>query len=986
MKYFWGLFIFLSCSLTVFGQKNLSLSGTLLDKTTSETIIAASVELLNVKDSAYVAGAFSSPDGYFALKELSKGNYILHVTYLGYTPVYQKISLTGNPSSLNLGKILMETDAILLKEAVVEGKKPEIVVKNDTIEYDAGSYKTTENAVVEDLLKKLPGVEVDKEGKITVGGKEVKKFLVDGKEFFSDDPKVASKNLPAEMVDKLQVVDRKSEMARLTGFDDGEEETVINLTIRSGMKQGTMGNVLGGLGADVEKDKDSRYQAGAFLNHMKNSDRYTLIVGANNNNNMGASDLGANQFGGMRMRRGPGGGAGITESENVMFNMNKEFSTKLSLNTDIRYNGMDRDSKSKNSETTLSDKQSQLDNSLSTNNYISDNFSINMRLEWKPDSSNTFIFRPNFRYNTSKSDETTSLDRLDYYTNDTILNSFETSNNKGDGYSIGGNLDYSHRFSKAGRTLTIGMGGSYGDSYSQENSNSLTRNFTNGLYSNEYELDQRMENDDNSKNYQATVSFVEPLGRNNFMQFSYRISHSNSESLNSTYDLHRFDLLNQTISPVDTAVIRPNQSRSTDRNSTEQRYTVSFKAVREKYNYTIGFNVDPTRSNNLTYQPYAGSQPSVLLPYPFSDRLPNVMGDSLVSEIPLNVVNFSPVINFNYRFGQRSDLRIDYEGSTNQPSASQLRDYTDTSSPTNWVKGNPNLKPGYTNSLSARFNKYVPATQLMYGFNLRGGYSLNDISSVTEMLDGGIRLTSYENVNGNWNAQASGMFNTPLKNKKFTVATFMMSSFRNSKSFVNEMENTMKNLSVMVRPNINYRSDLFDLGLNGNIRYGKIEYSVQPERNQETFDCGVGANTTWYLPYKLTLESDFSWTVRSGYATGYNIPEAMWNASLTKQLFSKRIGTGSLKLQIYDILKDRNSISASYTTNGFRSSEVNTIPSFFMCSFIYKFSVFPKGSSATESDVRDGGREGGRGGWRGGPGGGGSGGSGGPGGGGGGMF
>ena len=953
MKILGNLLILLLCSFSVFSQNNLTLSGSLIDKADNEPIISGSLELLNSKDSSYVAGTISNANGGFTFRNLSPSKYILKATYVGYLPLFKDVSLNANQPTLNLGKLSMETNDILLQEAVVEGKRPEIVVKNDTIEYDAASYKTTENAVVEDLLKKLPGVEVDQDGKITVAGKEVKKFLVDGKEFFSDDPQVASKNLPAEMVEKLQVVDRKSEQARMTGFDDGEEETIINLTVKQGMKQGTMGNVLAGLGADVEKDNDLRYQGAAFVNHMRNNDRYTLILGGNNNNNMGAADLGANQFGGMRMRRGAGGG--IAEAQNFMLSINKEFSKTLDLNGDIRFNGSDRNSITKVEQTTLSEIESQLDKTNTYNDYFSQNLSANFRLEWKPDTLNTLIFRPNIRYNRSHSDETEASARFNYNTLDTIFDSNSTAYNKGNGINFGGNLDYAHKFqSKPGRVISINMRGNFNDNESRENYWWLSHKYKDGIYDSDEERNQRSENDNNVNTYRGSLSYVEPINaaRNNFIQVMYRLSYSETKDINSTYDIYEFDpLLLESIARTDTAVINGKQSRSTLRNVLDQRIGVSFKAVREKYNYTIGFNVDPSRSLNETYQPSEGSIPIQYLPYPYDSRLANIRGDSLISSIKQNIVNFSPVVNFNYIFGQRTNLRIDYEGETTQPSATQLRDYSDESRPTEITQGNPDLKPGYENSLRIRFQKYVAATQLMYNFNFNGGFSVNDIASVTEMLEDGRRLTTYENVNGNWNANLMGMFNMPLRNKKFTIGSFARIGYSNRNSFVNESENLMKNFSIMDNVNINYRSDLFDIGINASLNYSYITYSAQPERNQNTYNYRVGGYTTWYLPKNWTVESDINWTGRSGYAEGFNIPETIWNAAVTKQLFNKSFGTGSLKLQIYDILQDRNSITASATTNGYRTVETNVIPSYFMCSFIYKFSLFPKSSSATEKDM-----------------------------------
>ncbi len=467
MKYFTAVVaILLITTFNVFAQQNITLTGKLLDEADSQPIIAGSVELLNERDSTVITRTITNIDGVFSLKNLSKGKYVLRATFIGYLPVTRPITLTENQPSVNLGSIAMQMSDVLLKEALVEGKRPEIVVKNDTIEYDAASYKVPENSNIEELIKKLPGAEVDKDGKITVNGKEVKRFLVDGKEFFSDDPQVASRNLPAEMVDKLQVHDQRSEMAQMTGFDDGEEETVINITVRPGMKQGTIGNALVGAGADMKNDNDLRYQLGAFLNHMNNNDRYTLMLGRNNNNNMGAADLGANQFGGMRMRRGSGG---ITETTNVMLSINKELSSTATLNADFRYNGQDRHSDVKKEQTSLSSFRQQLERSTSLTNYDSNNFAANFRFEWKPDTLNTLIFRPNISYNNSSSDEAESSDIYDYNTLNPVSNSKSFANNEGQGLNFRGRLDYSHRFSKYGRVLSLNLEGRYNQNRSWEN-------------------------------------------------------------------------------------------------------------------------------------------------------------------------------------------------------------------------------------------------------------------------------------------------------------------------------------------------------------------------------------------------------------------------------------------------------------------------------------------------------------------------------------
>ncbi len=946
MKSFVFLLTFLCVSFAVFGQKNLSISGMLIDKKTNEPVDLATVSLLNAKDSSFVSGTMSNTKGYFNFKTLSKGKYIINVTYVGYKTTYYPIALTDNNKTIyDAGKIGLETDDVLLSETVIEGKVPEVVAKGDTIEYDAGSYKTPQNAAVEELLKRLPGAEVDKDGKITINGKEVKKILVEGKEFFSDDPKVASKNLSADMVKKVQVLDRKSDMARLTGFDDGEEETVINLSIKEGMKKGTMGNAMAGVGHDTPEGGDTRYEAGAMINHMQETDRYTLLMGANNTNNMGASDLGGTRFGGMRgMRRGSGG---INESVNFGFGMNKEFTPKLSFNTDLSYNNSDRNSRNKTeTETFLKNDSSLFDKQETWNEDISNNFGLNMRVEWKPDTMNTFIFRPNVSYNKSESYERQEFEGFNGFNGlptDTAYTGKSNSANNGEGFNVGGSLEYARKFSKPGRVFSVSLSGSYNDSYSQGNSAWIEHIYKNNQSYKDSVVNQRFENDNQTATYRVYGSYVEPIGNNNFLQFAYRYSRYNTESINSTYDLKRDESLSQ-----DTATLNGNQSRSTSREATEQRFSLKFKSVRNKYNYTVGLNVDPSKSTNNTLQPYKRDITSQILSFPYNERLSNIMGDSIVSELKQNVVNLSPELNFNYLFSKNTNLRVEYEGNTTQPTSKQLADYSDYSNPMNVVTGNPDLKPSYSNELSARFRKYIPESQVFYNVDVRGNLSLNDIVSVTTVNQDRTKSTTYENINGNWDVRLRGMFNTPLKNKKFTVGSFLTTNYSNLKGYTNAELNTTKNFSITDRSNINYRSELFDLGINGFITYQNVKNDFQAENNRNTYDWGAGGYTTWYLPYRFTFESDINWSDRSGYSEQYNLSQILWNASLAKELFSKSFGTGTLKFKIYDILQERKSFNYTVGSGYTRNTESTTLPSFFMCSFIYKFQIFPGGKASAQ--------------------------------------
>ncbi|MDR3217728.1 MAG: outer membrane beta-barrel protein [Dysgonamonadaceae bacterium] len=943
MKFFGHLILFLLCSLAVSGQQNLVLSGKLVD-TDNVAVVAGSVDLLAAKDSSVVSRTISNENGIFTLKNLESSKYILHITYLGFKPIFKNLTLDDSKTETNLGVLTIIPDAILLDEAIVEGKRPEVVVKGDTLEYDATTIKVAENSVVEDLLKRTAGIEVDKEGNVTAGGKSVKRVYVNGKEFFNDDPLTATKNLPAEMVEKIQVFDRKSDMAQLTGFDDGEEETIINLTVRPGMAQGTMGNAQIGGGSSLDGKNDFRYNGSGFVNNQKDANRITFIVGGNNNNNMGGANmLGSGGGGGGGGFGGGGGGfgsaGGISKSQNYAMNINREFSPVLKINGDIRYGKQGRYSENSLSNmTTISNTESQLDKTESKDNNGSNNISANMRIDWKPDTLNTFIFRPNISIRKSDGNSSGLSARYDYNTLDTIYDSYTSSVNDGNTLSFGGTMDFAHKFSKPGRVFTVTARGTFSDGKTDRLS--LT-NYTTGDPIFYKDRNQRTFNDNITNNYTLSSSWVEPLGKNFFAQATYRFTHSETESLNSTYDILEYDPYLMATVLKDTALINLTQSRSTIRNSTNQRIGLNLQMVREKFRLTAGFNVDPSKSVNETYQPLPGQIETQLFNPDDDARLAVIRGDSLISRIDQNLVNFSPIINFNYIFGQRTNLRVDYEGETNQPSATQLRDYLDDSNPTNWNQGNPNLKPGYSNSLRLQFQKYVPETQFMYMLMGNGSFSLNDIVSVTKTQPGGIRLSTYENINGNWNSMLMGMVNTPLKNKRFSISNMVMGMYSHSNSYVDELKNLGKSASINDNLRLNYSSDLFYFSVNGNINFSNITYSANPESNLKTTNYGLGANTTWYLPKKWTVDSDINWTIRTGYAEEYNIPQTLWNASVTKELFNKKFGTGSLRLQIFDILKNRNNISATTTTNGFSTSQSLVLPSYFMVSLIYRFSAFP---------------------------------------------
>lgn len=903
-------------------QSGVNVTGSVVEQGSDTPIEQATVRLLNVKDSAMVRGVVSARNGSFTLKNVKKGSYLLHITFIGYDPLYQPLQITGKKNPVNVGKLELSDGAIELGEAVVIGKAPEVTVRNDTVEYNADSYKVTEGSVLEDLLKKMPGVEVDSEGKITVNGKEVKKVMVDGKEFFSDDPKVASKNLPAKMIDKLQVLDKKSDMAQMTGFDDGEEETVINLTVKPGMKQGWFGNAYGGYGS-----KD-RYEGNAMVNRFVNNDQITFMGGANNTNNMGFSDLASTMFSGMGggggRRGGFGAGSGITSSGNAGLNFSKEFKPdKLTLGGNTRYSHSDNDARSKSDrQNILPGDSSSYDNSEAMSRTKSDNFGVDFRLEWKPDTMTQLIFRPSFSFSHSMNDNFSDATTLDNE-RDTVNTNKSSNYSESNGYNLNASIDFSRKLNNKGRVFSATLSGGNSDSYSDgmNRSDIVYFNQTDALKNSI--IDQRSRYDNKGFNYRAYVSWVEPIGHNNFIQATYSISQRKQEALKNVYNQDADGIYN---------VLDSAYSQSYRNNFISQRGSLSFKSQRAKFNYTIGLNLDPS---------YSSSE--------------NFVGDTTLSKITRKVVNLSPMAQFNYMFDKRTNLRIMYNGRTSQPSMTQLQPVADISDPTNITIGNPDLNPRYTNNVFIRFQQFTPEKQRAFMIMANGSYIINDIVSYTSYnQETGVKTTTYKNVNGNYSGNVRMMLNTPLKNKKFSINSMTMASFANSNGYINEEKNTNRNLILSERGGIDFRSSYLDLGVNGNIRYNATSNSLQKENNQNTFNYGAGGYTTIYLPLNFKIESDVNWSTNSGYGDGFKQNEVLWNASASKSFLKNNQGT--LRFKIYDILQQRSNISRSVTASYIQDSEYNTLGSYFMVHFIYRFSIFKGGASA--SDVKTPGRSG----------------------------
>jgi hypothetical protein len=900
------LFLFVFSGICLRAQNKVGISGTVLNSD-KEPVEKATVQVLNLNDSANVAGVVTDSEGHFNLSVLA-GNYLLKISFIGYADDIRLINASKQQNVVE--PVILSESNIMLDSTVVIGYIAEMVIKGDTIEYNADSYKVLPSAVVEDLLKKLPGTEVDSDGKITVNGKEVKKILVDKKEFFSDDPKVASKNLPAAMVDKVQVWDKKSDMAEMTGFDDGNEETVINLTVKPGMKQGLFGNISGGIG------NKERYDANAMANYMRNNNQFTLLGRANNTNNTGFSDFASAAFSGSGPSRGGmsfGGRNGILKSVNGGFNFASELSSKFKWGGNIQSGNTDNDVISSNYNQNYITGGDQYETRNSTGNNSSGNFNGNFRMEWSPSENTKLIFTPSIRHNKNANRQQSSYLTTLIDPNDSINWGRSMYSSDGSGLNLNGTIEMSHKFGKKGRTVSISLSGGLSEQTNEGSNNSITEYKNSRTQS--VITDQIFNTENNSYNWRGFLSYVEPIGTNNFVQLTYSYRNSYSEQDRQTFKNNDMGVYN---------VVDTSSTKVLENDFENQELRINFRSVREKYDYTVGFAAQPSKSVSTTIAP-----------------------DTAYS-VTNNVINFAPIMQFVYRWDRQTNLRINYNGSVNQPSTTQLSNVRDESNPLNITYGNPDLNPSFRNGLRIQFRKSDQERTGTMTLSSNINLTTNDIVRYSEVDSVGKRISTYRNINGNWDADVRFMINKQLLNRKFSVNSTTRIRYTADNSFINNEQNTAKDVSLDESPGVSYRSDLFDFGLRGNIQYTETNNTLSSQANRKVYNYGGSANTTVYLPWNFSIESDLNYSANSGYSDGFQQNEWLWNASVTKQMFKQK--NGILKFTMYDILKERSNITRTSSAQSLQYASNNTIGSYFMVQFIYRFMVFKKGTS--QSDFR----------------------------------
>lgn len=875
-----------------------------------EPLPGTSVQLVALPDSLRKGYMMADENGGFLFQNVDTGTYSVRFDLTGMDQKHVDIRIINIGDTINLGNIRLDENAIMLDEAVVTGIRAAVVARQDTIEFNAGSFRTQQNAVVEDLLKKLPGVEVGSDGSITSGGKTISKILIDGEEFFSDDPRVASKNLPSDIVEKVQVIDRKSEQTRLTGVDDGEDETVINLTVKKGMNNGWFGSLSAGYGTD------SRYQGNANINYFRDGNQISLIAGTNNINEMGFTDMGRGRF------RDFGGNNGINTTRQLGLNFNVGSSDRFRIGGNVFYSNTSRKSIMRSVTQNLLANSTTVQNSSSDSYDRGHNVRADFRMQWNISDANMIDFRPRFSFN-SRNSESNADNRLfsGVLDGDPINSSISRMLNKGSNWQTSGELIYTHKFrSRPGRSFSVT--GKYSFSDTRQHTTSWNDIEYYLLQGDSETLFRYIDNNGWSNSAEGHFTWTEPLGdpsRGNSLQIAYRMSYSWNNGDRLTYNLP-IDLVGDgnSIPEFDKAPAGiPYDSELSNRFRNDfmtQELQVGFVRTTSAYNLNAGFLVAPS---------YSQSE-DLINP----DR-----------NIPRHWVwNVAPYLRFRYKFSKNSSLMLQYRARTTSPSLTALQPVADVSDPLNISVGNPDLKPTFTQTLRGHINLYNPESQRSINGFFNASYALNSVVSRTIIDDQtGGRTSTYINANGTLQLMAMGMINAPIRGSHWRYTASLQAQYANTPGYLNGDFNRSGSLGLRPSVGATYSIDIAQFSLNPTYSFNMATNTLPQQPNRYTHSYGFVASAQVNLPFGLELASDLDYSKSSGYSSGFNLSQWLWNAQISYSLLKDKSLT--LSVRAYDILGQKKNVSRTVSSDKIVDNEYNDLTRYVMFGVSWTFNT-----------------------------------------------
>jgi len=895
--------VLLFCGYIAQAQNTGSISGKVINAKDKKPVDFATIAVKSLKDSSVVASGQTNPDGSFSFKSIAPGKYRIYSAFLGLKTATKDIEVAK--AAVNAGEIAMSDDGVDLKDVNVTATIP-IVVKKDTIEFDAKSIKVRENAVVEDLLKKVPGVEVAKDGSIKAQGETITKVKVDGKEFFGNDPLLATKNLPADMVDKIQVIDELSEQAQFTGIDDGTRNKILNITTKSGMKHGYFGNSTAGYGSD------DRYDASLNVNKF-DEDRQISFIGQFNNvnkQNFGQGGGVGNGFGGGGGRGGggfgggggssSGGSGGITNTNAAGLNFADTYKDGTQFQASYFFNKATSESIQNSNTQNLAGATNNIAEDIN-NNSDRINHRFNFMVDTKIDPSLSIKIQPNLAYTETDGNNLNSYTRTldDGSTVGTQRNTTTAATP-----SFSNNLLIRKSFKRRGRTLSLNVNTSINDN-DGTNLNYRNDKITEGTATRDTITNQLNNTNSHSISNTTRAVYTEPLNKTLSVEFNYQNGYSNSDSHRDVFNYNpltlQYDLVDNTFSNI--------YNNRTLTNAAG----VSLTTTEKKYNWNIGVAAQQTNRVNTN----------------LTTGLKRTQ----------NFINITPSAQFRYNFSNRKRLFINYRGSTSQPSIDQIQPILDnTNSQTRYV-GNPALKPSFNNQLRINFNNFNIENGRFFFAGLNLTQTFNAIGNTVVPLSGGVQQVSYINVDGVYAGNANATWSLPLMaERKLTLNISGNGSYNRNVNFIADQESSelVKNVTNSYTISNGYKLvtnvDKFDLtgGITGS--YTNSTFSARSSSNTQYYTINPSIDVSYVLPASIRLAIDIDYFRNFGGGDQFNQEYTILNPYISRQFFKNR---GTFKFSVNDALNQNTGVSRTATGTSIVDLTSNVLKRYYMLSFTY---------------------------------------------------
>jgi len=893
-----------------------SVRGIVEDTVNKQDLSQATVSITPLADSSDIQYSTTGKKGSFLIKNLKTGTYRLLISFEGFAPVRKFFTIsTANPD-IDFHTLYMQTTTDLLEEVVIH--TPPVTIRHDTVEYNAGSFATKPNALAEDLLKKMPGIQVDRNGVITAQGETVTRVMVNGKRFFGDDPKLATRNLPPDIIDKIQVFDDLSDQSKFSGFDDGNRVKTINIITKKDKRQGYFGKLVGGVGTNENYDESIN------MHRFDNDEQISLLGQANDINKQNFTADGNNGGRGSGSSgNSPASNTGITTVWASGANYRNNFGTKTDLYGNYFFNSQHITINTQDS--ILKSIQGQLgqDSSNTTAGYQSSiqkriTNRINFNLEHRFDSSNTLIFRPNIIF---QNNEPVSSS---YST--TVNNSGQPVNsslNKTTGYNsgfnvTGSNLQIRHKFAKKYRTISLDINASanvnkgYGYNYALNEFFMPARVDT---------LNQYIQDTLHAYTISPTLSFTEPVGKNQILEFNYNYNYQHNVSVNNTFDytdsLHQYKSFDSLFSNSYQFISHAN------------RFTMNYRMQNSKFNLLVGTGLQFTGFNSL-------------------NTTKNI-------RVGHDYMNFTPTVNFQYTFSKTQHLRFNYTGRPGTPSVSQLQPLITTTDQINYQMGNPNLNQQFTHSMRILYSSFDPGTQHILFATINASTIVNDIQTAIYYNSKGGQQTTWVNLNGTYNISGYFNFGIPIKIPKSNLNFITNANYSQNQTLLaqdsiaaadNEWAHVYSRNSF-ISETISWTTNIkknFDMNLsstskyNINRRMGAPVQKSNTQNNLNAFSQAFSIELTAYSNNGWLFAANLDYTYTNNNAAAYNASVPLLSPSIAKQVFKKK--NGEIRLSVFDLLNQNVAVSKSVTSSLETYTRTNVLSRYAMLTFTYNLNNF----------------------------------------------